>query len=106
MRMAAVVNRCTRRGSTHEGLRSKRVHTSLSAEEVSGFDRLRRLIGMSRSQAVRFLILKEIAFAMGRRQSARTSVCGMGEVHKRAGAQARTEKRSEDANSNSNDGRA
>lgn len=69
MRMLTLAERSTRRGSASNALRSQRVYTTLTALEASRFDRLREILGMNRSQALRFLILKDVAFAMGRRLS-------------------------------------
>lgn len=79
MRMEALIERSTQRRSAPDGRRSQYLYTTLSKEEASQFDRLRRLMGMNRSQALRFLILKDVAFAMGRRQSgARIGAAGVG----------------------------
>ncbi len=72
-RLAVIARRTTDRGRRSINSREFRVYTVLSESERVQFDRLRRLIGMNRSQAARYLILKEIAFAMGR-HAATTSI--------------------------------
>jgi hypothetical protein len=75
MRVPRLIERSQKRCSREAGARDRRVYTVLTLAELRSFDALRRLIGMNRSQAARFLMLKEIAFAMGRHRQGRTSVC-------------------------------
>lgn len=65
--MLVLADRCTRRRNGRSGRRTKHIYSTLSTEEAAQFSRLRTLLGMNSSQAVRFLILKAIAFEMGRR---------------------------------------
>ena len=56
-RKSALIKRCMDRAGPGSR-RAQRVYSFLTLEEAAAFFELRRLLGLSSSQAVRFLILK------------------------------------------------
>ncbi len=74
-----------RRAPKEKGRRSKKIYTVLTKEEEASFCKLRWSMGLGSSQAVRYFILKAIAFEMGRRLSGRASVREGWVSHKKAG---------------------